>query len=89
MARSNIRPMNAYIQSLRDERERVVGMLASLEHGNLFGADGRFNEARIRFTRKHLANLDVAIQAEESGYAQVIDPAEPLADVRSSSNRRR
>jgi len=61
--------MNAYIQMLRDDRERVMGMLTSLERGNLFGADGRFNEARIRFTRTHLAGLDVAIQAEETGYA--------------------
>jgi hypothetical protein len=55
---------DAFVRSLREARVLVAGMLASLESGEIAG-DEALNEARIVWTRRHLAELDRVIKQEE------------------------
>jgi hypothetical protein len=56
---------NPFVRSIRESREHLAGMLASLERGDLVVASDPFNEARIGWTRRVIADYDRVIQQEE------------------------
>lgn len=56
-----------YLSHLKDEKARCEAMLETLESGKLLsGVSEEFHSARIHFMKRHVADLEVAIAAEEA-----------------------
>jgi hypothetical protein len=56
----------AYIASLKADRDKLAGLLAPLEEGLLIDGDAQSNAARIALLRQQIAELDAIISREEA-----------------------